>query len=463
MDEHGPTHGHGVGLSVGWVSVLWVTHLLSAGDHRLKHVAPWAAQRLHPLRTCTGQPVHPLERAADRLAGVLEAWRDETRGSACAGALQQHARRVYDRPPAGVRLDTTTATGPWPVTADGLWPCGHSKDQRPDLPPVQIMVSALDPLGMPVATDVVPGPRADDPRYIPAITRVRAGLGRRGLLDGGAGNMGALDPRAVLHAGGDPSVCPLSESQLPPALWASYLAPVGTAEPAVTLLHRAPPGGTSQRMAEGCERVEPVTAAGAGHRYRWQERRVGIRSCQLAQAGERGLRGRLAQAPAAITALQTRGRGWRRWADPRALPEAVLAYRHAYLVARAMGRLKGRPVSLTPRARAREDHAPGWIRRLSLGVRVLTRLDCGVRRRVATAKTTLAGLHVGHPTRATAHPPAERLWEAFPGLTLAIIREGRRRRRHLTPLSRVPHRMLARLAFPVAISMRLCPASHTPP
>jgi transposase len=108
-----------------------------------------------------------------------------------------------------------------------------------------------------------------------------------------------------------------------------------------------------------------------------------------------------------------------------------------------MGRLQGRPLSLTPMSLERDDPATGLIRRLSIGLRVLTRLECGVRRRVATAKTTLAGLYVGHPTRATAHPTAERLLEAFQGLTLTLIREGRRWRRHLTPLSRVHRRILA--------------------
>jgi transposase len=49
------------------------------------------------------------------------------------------------------------------VTEDGLFQLGHSQDHRPDLPQVKMMGSALEPLGMPVATDVVPGQRADDP------------------------------------------------------------------------------------------------------------------------------------------------------------------------------------------------------------------------------------------------------------------------------------------------------------
>jgi len=543
LDTYFPTHGNWVGLSLGWVSVLWLTHILSEGDHRLNHVAPWAKQRLHTLRTCTGQLVHPLDVGDDRLATVLEALSDDRRWSAFEGALNQHVLRVYDLEPACVRLDSTTANGHWTVTEDGLFQFGHSKDHRPDLPQVKVMVSALDPLGMPVATDVVPGQRADDPLYVPAITRVREGLGRRGLLYVGDCKMSALETRAFLQAGGDYYLCPLSESHLPPTVLADYLAPVWTREQALTVMHRSTPGGTSERIAEGFERLEPVTAEVAGKPYRWQERRLVIRSCQLAQAGERGLRARLAKAQAAVMALNKRGRGQRRCPDPSALrqavdtiltryrvqgllhvrykeqwwerplrrygrrdttvrlewdvqvtasidqgavaaavrqlgwrvyvttqppeqlslQEAVLAYRNEYLVERAMGRLKGRPLSLTPMYLERDDHATGLIRLLSIGLRVLTLLEFGVRQRLATAKTTLAGLYVGNPTRATARPTAERLLEAFQGLTLTIIREGRRQRYHLTSLSRVQRRILTLLNFPVDIYMKLCPDSHKPP
>ena len=543
LDKHFPTHGNWVGLSLGWVSVVWLTHMLSEGDHRLNHVAPWATQRLHTLQACTGQPVHRLDVSDDRLATVLETLSDDRRWSIFEGALNQHTLRVYDLEPTCVRLDSTTANGHWSVTEDGLFQFGHSKDHRPDLPQVKIMVSALDPLGMPVATDVVPGQRADDPLYIPAIARVQKSLGRRGLLYVGDCKLGALETRAFIQAGGDHYLCPLSETHLSRALLADYLTPVGTGEQPLSLIHRPQHDGPPELSAEGFERLEPVTAEVAGHRDSWLERRLVIRSCQLAQAAERGLRGRLAKAQAEITALNTRGRGRRRWADPSALreavdsilaryrvqgllhvryterfwerplrryggrdatvrlewdgqvrvslnqeavaaavrqlgwrvyvttqppeqlslQEAVLAYRSEYLVERAIGRLKGHPLSLTPMYLERDDHATGLIRLLSIGLRVLTLLEFGVRQRLATAKTSLAGLYVGNPKRATAHPTAERLLEAFQDLTLTRIREGRRRRSHLTPLWRIQQRMLALLDFPDDIYTRLCPDSHKPP
>src|SRR6266511_3081989 len=238
LDEPFPTHGNWVGLSLGWVSVVWLTHILSAADHRLNHVAPWAEQRLHTLRGCTGQPVHPLDVGDDRLAGVLEARSDDAHWAAFEGALTRQLLRVYDLEPERVRRDSTTARGHGSVTEDGLFQFGPSKDHRPDLPPVKVMVSALDPLGRPVATAVVPGQRADDPWSGPAITRGRESLGRHGLLDVGDCKMGASESRAFVPAGGDDYLCPLSELQMPPAVLAAYVAPVGTGRASVDA-HRA--------------------------------------------------------------------------------------------------------------------------------------------------------------------------------------------------------------------------------
>ena len=60
------------------------------------------------------------------------------------------------------------------------------------------MMGSLDPLGMPLATDVVSGERADDGLYIPIIERIRVGLQTPGLLFVGDGKMRALDTRASL-------------------------------------------------------------------------------------------------------------------------------------------------------------------------------------------------------------------------------------------------------------------------
>lgn len=73
-----------------------------------------------------------------------------------------------------------------------------SIDHRPDLAQVKLMLSTLDPLGMPIATEVLPGNKADDPLYIPAIERVRSTLNHSGLLYIGDCKMAALSTRGVV-------------------------------------------------------------------------------------------------------------------------------------------------------------------------------------------------------------------------------------------------------------------------
>jgi hypothetical protein len=75
-----------------------------------------------------------------------------------------------------------------------LFQRGHSKDHRPDLRQLKVMLAALDPLGVLVGADVVSGNTADDGLYVPMIARLRATLPGQGLAvhwglqDGGAGN-----------------------------------------------------------------------------------------------------------------------------------------------------------------------------------------------------------------------------------------------------------------------------------
>jgi hypothetical protein len=126
-----------------------------------------------------------------------------------------------------------------------------------------------------------------------------------------------------------------------------------------------------------------------------------------------------------------------------------------------MGQLKGRPLSLLPRYLERDDHATGVIRLLSIGLRVLTLLECVVCQRLAAAQSTLAGRYAGNPKRAP--PTAKRVLESFEGLTLTVIQAGRCRWYHLTSLSSWQQHILMLLDFPVDIYTRLCIDFHKPP
>ena len=154
IDEHFPTHENWQGLSLGRVTSVWLTFILSEANHRLSHVEPWAAQHLRTLEACLGRPLRALDFSDDRLAAGLDYFSEDTAWENFEGALNQRTLRVYDLKPQCARVDSTTAKGYVQVSEEGLLQFGHSKDGRPDLPQVKINLSVLDPLGLPLTTTV---------------------------------------------------------------------------------------------------------------------------------------------------------------------------------------------------------------------------------------------------------------------------------------------------------------------
>jgi transposase len=543
LDNHFPTHGNWTGLSLGWVSTIWLSSILSRGDHRLVHVEPWVATRLWTLGVTTGQAVTRGDFTDDRLESVLRHLSDDTRWAALEAALNQHLVRVYDLSTARVHVDSTSASVYATVNEGGLFQFGHSKDERPDLPQVKVMQAVLDPLGMPLATDVVSGERADDPLYLPCIARVQASVGRHGLLYVGDCKMASRDTRARIAAAGDFYLCPLPQVQLAEGEFDAALEAVCKGEHVLSSVMREGPQGHPEVIAEGYEYPVAMSQQVDGKVESWTERRLVVRSVKHAHAAEAVLRARVAKALAQIAALNQRGRGKKRFATVSALrqavvaivqrysvenllwfrltphdtphpvrayrgqparvdhdrhatvevrvdeaaleatiarlgwrvygtnqplaslslAQAVLAYRSEYQVERSFGRLKGRPLSLTPMYVQRDDHATGLIRLLSIALRVLTLLEFVGRRQLATAGAKLAGLYAGNPKRETDRPTAERLLEAFQDVTLTIIKRPQQIDRHMTALSPLQQRILELLGFSSALYTRLCTISSEPP
>src|SRR5205807_6332530 len=226
---------------------------LSEGDHRMNQVQPWVATRLHTLQKCSGQAVRDQEWSDDRLSLVLDALSDDQKWQDFERALNQRIVRVYNLKPKRVRVDSTTAKGYWTVTEEGLFQLGYSKDHRPDLPQLKVMLSALDPLGLPMATQVVSGKGADDPLYIPAIEQVSASLHEHGLLYVGDCKMAALSTRAYVQAQGDYYLCPLAQTHLPAQELDRYLQPVWSGEQQVIAVHRAKTEEEDEVIAQGFE------------------------------------------------------------------------------------------------------------------------------------------------------------------------------------------------------------------
>jgi transposase len=132
-----------------------------------------------------------------------------------------------------------------------------------------------------------------------------------------------------------------------------------------------------------------------------------------------------------------------------------LAYREEYLVEHGFGRLKGRPLSLTPIYLQSESRTTALIRLLSIGLRFLTLIEFQARKRLTETKDKLAGLGAGNPKRTTTRPTGEAMLEAFKGFDLSMVTLGAQTLRHITPLSDVQKKILTLLDFPPEIYSRL--------
>ena len=323
LDAHFLTHGNREGLSLGAVTTIWLTHLLSQADHRMNRVQPWAERCLETLRGCSDASLQVRDLGDDRLADILRHLSDDEHWRAFEQELTGHLVRVYDLRSDCVRLDSTTASSYGAVSEDGLLQLGHSKDHPPDLPQLKVMLATLDPLGLPLATEVLSGERADDPLYLPAIDRVRACLHTPGLLYVGDCKMAALDTRARIQAADDYYLCPLTAVQVPADVLAQQLGARRASSEPISKVERTGADGQTLCIAQGYEYSETITTQIDGAACTWVERRLLVQSLAAAQAAERALQTRLKQAQLALAELSVRRQGKPVLTDRAAVEQAV--------------------------------------------------------------------------------------------------------------------------------------------
>ncbi len=203
IDARIQPHGGWQGISVGTRVSIWLCDILRERDHRLVSVRDWAAARPQTLTALLGVPLRETDLTDDRLANALTMLSDAADQAAVDRALLADWITVYALPTKTVRLDSTSVSvyhDRDDQSADGLLRRGHSKDHRPDLAQFKAMLSSLDPLGLPVAAQGVPGHAADDGRYVPAYAAAVAPLGTTDVLAVGDSKMGAWATRAHIAA-----------------------------------------------------------------------------------------------------------------------------------------------------------------------------------------------------------------------------------------------------------------------
>jgi transposase len=323
LDRHIPRHWTQRGLSWGWTAVIWLAYIVTEGDHRKVSMETYLKGMRHTLSRLTAQVIEPLDLSDDRLSHLLKHLSKPAYWHQIEHDLNARSIEVYDLAQDVIRCDATTVSGEHEVTEGGLVQFGHSKDD-PARPQIKVMLGSLDPLGMPLATDVLSGERADDGLYIPIIERIRTGLKTTGLLFVGDCKMSALDTRAYLARHQDWYLSPLpltgATAEAMDAWITAGVTKHATGE--LTRILRTNDRGHEVLAAEGyefertcCAPVDDMT---------WSERVLVVRSPMHATQQAAGLETRLRHAETKLAALTPpRGRGKRQITDEATLVEAI--------------------------------------------------------------------------------------------------------------------------------------------
>ena len=332
LDRNIPRHWLQEGLSWGWVATIWLAHILSQGDHRKVTVRDWVRQARVTLEETTGLSIRDTDFTDDRLAIVLRVLSTPEYWQAIEQDLGRNTVRVYELNPERVRVDATTVSGYHAERAESLFQFGKSKD-NPQLPQVKLMIGTLDPLGLPVATDVVSGQKADDGLYVPIIDRITAILTKAGLLFVGDCKMSALATRAQIRARGHHYLTPLALVGDTAQDVRRWIQEALAGQHPLIPVYAANAQDGDEPLASGYERTRPVVAPAGGQTLEWTERVFVVHSPAYAETLKRGLAQRLETATAKVQGLTPpRARGKRQIVDEAALVAAANAIVHQHNV-----------------------------------------------------------------------------------------------------------------------------------
>ena len=327
IDNHLHRHGLQQGLSWGWIATIWLAHILTQSNPRKQPVQVWVRQAPETIERITGMKVNELDFTDDRLTLLLRRLSKPETWQAIEAELGRSILRVYELKPEQVRLDATTVSGYHASGEDTLFQFGHSKDD-PSLAQVKVMVASLDPLGLPLATQVVAGNTADDPLYIPAVDRVLQIIDGVGLLFVGDCKMSALSIRAHIHQRGQHYLCPLAQTGKTGQAMLGWIEAANAGQHPLETVYAENEAGERRLLAEGYAFERLIQAEINGEVTEWTERVLVVRSESYRRVLREGLEGRLERATEELLALTPPpGRGKRQIqseTDLVAAAEAVL-------------------------------------------------------------------------------------------------------------------------------------------
>ncbi len=312
LDRHLGRHGLHQGLSWGWIATIWLAHILTQSDHRKRPVQAWVRQAKETIQRISGQQVRELDFTDDRLTLLLRRLSRLVTWQAIERELGRNILRVYELTPERVRLDPTTISGYHAGSKDSLFQYGYSQDD-PSLRQVKLMLAALDPLGLPLVTQVIAGDTADDVLYQPAVDRVLQIIDGMGLLFVGDRKMSALETRAHIHNLDHHYLCPLAQTGETAKQIGKWIEAAYNGTQPLQPIHIENQKGERKLLAEEYvfERTvqaelaadEPEPALGETQSSEWTERVFVVRSESYRKTQLEALENRLQRTTARLLAL----------------------------------------------------------------------------------------------------------------------------------------------------------------
>jgi transposase len=336
LDHHLGRHGLQRGLSWGWIATIWLAHILTQGDHRKQPVQAWVRQAHETIAKISGQQVSEMDFTDDRLTLLLRRLSKPETWQAVEREIGQSILRVYELSPKTVRLDPTTISGYHEGGAESLFQYGYSKDD-PTLKQVKLMVAALDPLGLPLVSQVVAGDMADDNLYVPAVDQVLQIITGIELLFVGDSKMSALAIREHIQRLQQHYLCPLAQTGETAKEMGTWVEAANNGERTLTPVWVEREDGQRSLLAEGYsfERTvqAKVTLDGKEQVNEWNEQVFVVRSENYRKSLLEGLEGRLQRATAKLLSLTPApARGKRQFRDEGELVSAANAILKAHRV-----------------------------------------------------------------------------------------------------------------------------------
>ena len=140
INQHLSRHGNEQGLHWGWVLCIWLSHILSQGDHRKVKVREWVNQRKYTLEKVCDIKLKETDFTDDRLSILLKKLSHPEKWQEIEKDFSQRSIFVYELPVENIRVDATTNSGYHEVTESGLFQFGKSKD-NPNLAQIKTMIA----------------------------------------------------------------------------------------------------------------------------------------------------------------------------------------------------------------------------------------------------------------------------------------------------------------------------------